>query len=285
MFKSICVIFYIVYFLTVLKKYNILFTLKKMYLFPAFLIRLIYNVYYSWVMQNNTLTQVPIFSFVPTIINMSTQEINTQNKVTNNLTQVNNDQEEDTERRNVRARIMNGHGLVTLDRSLRIPLRFIQVDIEHMMSENPERKNAVMYLQLLRVISGSNNNGQSSTSTYQAYFRKNKKDSCRESHFIRLFLFRYVSSKDGHVCYMTENRNHNDKLWNRLSILRDNVTVTIGCYICLINPSSVTNFFYNEVPQIKTHGSCILMDHPPSVSEIDIDRAITNDTTRSFVKK
>ena len=222
-------------------------------------------------MESNSLTQVPLLSFAPTRINMSTEA------------SISNEEHVIEENRNVRARINRNHGLLPYDRSVVMPDGLISVDLEHMMKEKPERKRSVMYLQLLRVVSGSSNNGQSNTSVYQSYFRKNKREMSREAHFIRLFLFRDVSSKDGQVVYIVENKNLNDKLWNRFAILRDNGVVTIGSYITILNPLPITNFFYNEVPSIETRGGCIVNRKPHVVNEIHIDSAITNDTTCSFV--
>lgn len=73
---------------------------------------------------------------------------------------------EEPQERNVRSRIFNGYGLIPYDRSVRFPDSLVEVDVNHMMSDNPERKRAIMYLQLIRIVSGSNN-GQANMSSYQ----------------------------------------------------------------------------------------------------------------------
>ena len=60
--------------------------------------------------------------------------------------------------RNVRQRCVNAYGLVPRQNNVRLPDTMVEVDIQHMMTEKPERKKAIMYLQLIRVVSG--NTGQ-----------------------------------------------------------------------------------------------------------------------------
>ena len=56
-------------------------------------------------------------------------------------------------RRNVKTRLVHAHGLVPYDRTLKIPDTSIQVNIEHMMLENPECKSTVMDFQLICIVS------------------------------------------------------------------------------------------------------------------------------------
>lgn len=231
-------------------------------------------------MESSTALSIPNLSFGATGRNISRDNTASNEEEDTPNTGENTSNEEG---RNVRPRFYHTHGLIPYDRSVKMRDGLRPVDIEYMMGENPDRKNSIMYLQLLRIVSGSSNNGQSSTSVYQSYFRKSRKEVGRDAYFIRLFLFRDVSSNDGHVLYIVENKNLNDKIWNRFSILRDNGVVTIGSYITIFNPQPISNFFYNEVPSVETRGSCIVNGIPEKVRDVPIDRAITNDTTRSFV--
>ena len=80
---------------------------------------------------------------------------------------------EEAETRITRPRLMNGYGLLPCDPTVSIPDNMIEVDINHMMGESPERKRAVMYLQLLRIVSGSTL-GQNNMSMYKSYYKRIK---------------------------------------------------------------------------------------------------------------
>ena len=222
-------------------------------------------------MKSINLPQVPTLEFVPSKQNMTTSTT---------FTATRND--ESVEERHVRPRIIHGHGLVPYDRATKIPELMYQVDTENMMTENPERKRAIMDLQLIRIVSGSNC-GQTNATSYQSFYKKNKKEGSMTSQFYILLLFRDVSSKEGQVVYIIENNNQNDKLWNKYTLLRDNGVVTIGTYITILNPLPITNWFYNQIPMIECRGGCIVNKQPEIVMEINIDRTIIKETTRSFV--
>ena len=153
------------------------------------------------------------------IFNM--EEIITTSNTTNNA----------EPQRSVHSRLVNGYGLVPLDDNVVFPAGLVEVDIEHMMSDLPERQKGIMYLQLIRVVSGLMT-GQSNMTPYQSYFKKNnKKEGSMNSQYYRLFLFRDITSRDGQVVYIIEGKNRNDKLWVRSPSLRDNGSVTIGTYV------------------------------------------------------
>ena len=112
---------------------------------------------------------------------------------------------EEAEARITRPRLMNGYGLLPYDPTVGIPDNMIEVDINHMMGESPERKRAVMYLQLLRIVSGSTL-GQNNMSMYKSYYKKNKGDGNISSQYYRLYLFRDVTSRDGELVYIVEGK-------------------------------------------------------------------------------
>ena len=98
--------------------------------------------------------EVPSFNYTPsTHISNMTEEINTDSTTPPD------------DERHVRQRIINGYGLLPYDSSVRIPTSVVEVDIEHMLSKNPERKRVIMYLQLIRIVSGSNS-GQTNPSNF-----------------------------------------------------------------------------------------------------------------------
>ena len=141
-----------------------------------------------------------------------------------------------------------------------------------------------MHLQLIRIVSGSNS-GQTNTSSFQSYLRKNKKEEgSTMNNYFRLFLFRDVYSSKGDVVYMVEAKCTNERLWLRNASLRDNGTITIGTYIAVINPRPITTRLINDIPMVETHGSCVIMKDPTSpVLEVQVDISVMNNMTRSFL--
>ena len=185
--------------------------------------------------------------------------------------------------RNVRSRMVHCYGLIPYDSSAYFPRNLKEVNIEYLLQDEPQQKKTVMYLQLLRIISGSNNNDQSKMSLFQSYYKKNKKDTSMSSSYYRLFLFRDVLSTDGRVLYIVEGNSMNDKLWSRYPLLRDNGVVSVGTYITILNPLPITSRFCNEIPIVETRFGCIVMKDPANMGTIDIDMSITSNVTRSFV--
>ena len=184
--------------------------------------------------------------------------------------------------RNVRTRRTNGYGLIPYDASINIPQSVVEVNIDYMLSESPERKCCIMYLQLIHVVSGSSA-GQNNGSTYQSYYKKKNKDLSSSSQYYRLLLFRDLISLDGKVVYIVEGKHMNDKLWGRFPLLRDNGVVTIGTYIGVINPMPITQWFCNEIPILECRGGSFVMKTPGTVASIKIDMGVMRNTTRAFV--
>ncbi len=184
--------------------------------------------------------------------------------------------------RNVRTRLANGYGLLPNETGLVIPDFLVEVNIEHLSGENPETKKAVMYLQLIRIVSGSQN-GQNNMTAYQSYYKKNNKTISSNSHYFRLFLFRDVASTSGEVVYMIEGKQMNDKLWARNPLLRDNGVLSVGSYIIVFNPLPITTRFCNEIPLLETRGGCVVMKPPQCITEIKLDHGISTGVTRVFV--
>ena len=185
----------------------------------------------------------------------------------------------DNQDRNVRTRSIHGYGLIPYDNHS-FPSGLKEVDVLHMMREDPEQKKSILYLQLIHIVSGSNS-GQNMTA-YQSFYKKNKEASA-SSHYYRLFLFRDVSSNDGQVVYMVEGKNRNANLWTRNPMLRDDGTLTIGTYICVMNPRPITSTWCNEIPILECRGSVFVMKSPLSVMQIAMDYSITANSTQAFV--
>ena len=221
--------------------------------------------------QEISILSVPTFTFAPSRKNNMTD------------TEYATAPHDALQERNVRARIVNGYGLVQYEGSSHLPDNMVEVDIQEMLKDKPQRKKAVMYLQLIRIVSGSTT-VQNNSSVYQSYYKKNKKDGSLSSHYYRLMLFCDVTSKIGQVVYIVEGKSVNDRLWSRFPLLRDNGVVSIGTYITIINPLPITKMFCNEIPMIECRGGCFVMKDPSVMAEIDLDTSITNNVTRSFLK-
>ena len=85
--------------------------------------------------------EVPTFSFAPS------RELTMVNNSAETVEVVVND-------RNLRPRVLNGYGLAPYEGTQGIPDGLVEVDVIHMMTDNPERKKGIMYLQLIRIVSG-----------------------------------------------------------------------------------------------------------------------------------
>ena len=139
-----------------------------------------------------------------------------------------------------------------------------------------------MYLQLIRIVSGSSV-GQNTFSNYKSYYNKNKKEGSSTSQYYRLFLFRDLGSVDGKVLYIVESKCMNEKLWGRFPTLRDNGVLTIGSYVGIMNPQPITQRFCNEIPILECRGGARVMMKPSSTASIGIVRGVLRNTTRAFV--
>ena len=88
--------------------------------------------------------------------------------------------------RNVRQRHVHGFGLDPFDTTFNFQTDLVEVSIDDLMGPRPERMKAVMYLQLLRIVSGSSTS-QSNMSTYRSYYKKGNEKSNTSSSYKRLF--------------------------------------------------------------------------------------------------
>ena len=77
--------------------------------------------------------------------------------------------------------------------------------LDELKDENAIRRRTGIYLQLIRIVSGSLSSG-SKQSQYNYYNKHTKEKS--STAFTRLFLF----SNNGEVVYIVENKNQNDRL-------------------------------------------------------------------------
>ena len=82
---------------------------------------------------------------------------------------------------------------------------------------------------------------------------------------------------------MVEGKNRNDKLWTRNPMLRDDGSLTVGTYICVMNDQPITSTWCNEIPILECRGSAFVLKSPLTVVQIAIDYSITANSTQAFV--
>ena len=109
------------------------------------------------------LMEAPQFTYGPSL----------RNNIMSTCDNHHSDTVSDTER-NVRARIDCGYELIPYDHGTHIPDCLDVVTVEDMMEDECNTDTSIMHLQLIRIVSGSNS-GQTNTSSFQSYLRKNKK--------------------------------------------------------------------------------------------------------------
>ena len=101
-------------------------------------------------------------------------------------TSVNNGEGTVDDIRNVRQRHVHGFGLDPFDTTFNFQTELVEVRIDDLMGPRPEIMKAVMYLQLLRIGSGSSTS-QSNMSTYRSYYKKGNEKNNTSSSYKRLF--------------------------------------------------------------------------------------------------
>ena len=193
-----------------------------------------------------------------------------------------NDQEERNTRQRIDEPVDDDFVFKALNPEHNIPFRYSNISIEELMTDSPRQKRTVLYLQLLRIVSGSSDGGNRGQSSF-TYYNKSKKDKSTNSSYSRMFLFREINSPYGQVVYMIEGRSLNERLWIRNPQFRDNGTISIGTCIALLCPAPIQNQLGNEIPILECCTSGIVLSTPNRFLPIKIDDALPQHVTRSFV--
>ena len=153
--------------------------------------------------------------------------------------------------------------------------------LEQLMDPNVDRRRTGIYLQLLRIVSGSSSTQGKNGSSQYNYYNKSTKEKNATS-FTRLFLFSDYKARTGQVVYIIESRNQNERLWMRNPLHRDNGDISVGSVILVLSPPPIKLFLGAEIPILETRGGCILMKTPSVQMEMSINYRIDNNITRSF---
>ena len=170
-----------------------------------------------------------------------------------------NNEEEETQHRVARAR---RETLTTIDDETIDLIRVTIKRIDELMDESVTRRKTGIYLQLLRIVSGSSTQSQAknASSSYN-YYNKMTRDKGGAS-FTRLFLCSDYMGGTGQVVYIIESRCQNERLWMRNPSLRDSGDITVGCVFLVLNPPPIKLLLGGEIPILKTRGGCVLMKCP-----------------------
>ena len=114
------------------------------------------------------------------------------------------------------------------------------ITIDELMCDNPRQKLTVVQLQLLWIISNSNDEGNRSQSSFTFYNRSRLEKSIYAS-YNRMFLFREIDSTIGQVVYMIEGRSLNERLWVRNLQFCENGMISFGTCIVPLCPAPIQN--------------------------------------------
>ena len=87
--------------------------------------------------------------------------------------------------------------------------------IDELMGDNPGQKSTAIWLQLLRIVSGSNDRGNIGQSNF-TFYNRSRQDKSTNSSCIWMFLFREIDSIIRQAVYMIEGRSLNERLWVRI---------------------------------------------------------------------
>ena len=157
----------------------------------------------------------------------------------------NNNKEEETRRWVVRAK---GETLTTLDNETIDLSRVAFKRIDELMGESVTRRKTGIYLQLLRIVSGSSTQSQAknASSSYN-YYNRMTRDKGGAS-FTRLFLCSDYMGGTGQVVYIIESCCQNKRLWMRNPSLRDSGDITVGSVFLVLNPPPIKLLLGNETP-------------------------------------
>ena len=128
--------------------------------------------------------------------------------------------------------------LFSLNLDHNIPTRYDTITIDQLMGDNPLQKRTVIRLQLLRIVSGSNDRRKWDQSN-STFYNRSKRDKSTNASYSRTDLFREIDSTIGQVVSMIEGRSLNERLWVRNPLFHDNGMILIGTSFALLCPAHI----------------------------------------------
>ena len=173
----------------------------------------------------------------------------------------------DTNNSNLNGRNVRQRGLDDLPRTfvamnqLTFPVTQPRIlSLDEIKDPNVLRRGNGIYLQLLRIVSGSGSSGfgnQNSKAQYTFYNKVTRKQST--TSFSRMSLFSDHLSPNGQVVYIIESKNQNEKLWMRNPTYIDNGNISINYFILVLNPPNIKLLVGGENLILDTSGGFFLM--------------------------
>ena len=141
-------------------------------------------------------------------------------------------------------------------------------------------------MQLLRVVMPSADRNKALVYSKNTRNASGNKRGSREQTFGRMYLCRVFDKADpsasGELVYMMQGDKQNERLWQRDNNMRDNGTLSIGCYFRVIAPEFITNYLNNEVPMLTSLQPAVLMSPPMVMNQVPIVNLSINQS-RAFV--
>ena len=157
------------------------------------------------------------------------------------------------------------------------------LSLDELKDPNVPRRGTGIYLQLLRIVSGSGSGGfgnQNSKAQYSFYNKVTRERST--TSFSRMFLFSDHLSPNGQVVYIIESKNQNEKLWMRNPTYRDDGNISIGSLILVLNPPNIKLLVGGEIPILDTRGGCFLIKSNFYQPTIQINYQVDENVARAF---
>lgn len=141
-------------------------------------------------------------------------------------------------------------------------------------------------LQLLRIVMPAPDRSTALIYSRSSRNRANTRGKGKEQTYGRMYLARIYDKLDakasGEMVYLLQGEHQNNRLWQRDNQMRDNGTLSIGCYFRILCPEFVTNYVNNETPLISTLRPAILMETPTTIPSVRVQN-LGQDQSRAFV--
>lgn len=160
-----------------------------------------------------------------------------------------------------------------------IPRRYQPITIVELSSASPKRFRTAIYLQIVRIVSGSNIDPSGAKATSFTYYNK-KHQQEKNGTYKRLILCMVFGTHQ--LVYLVENTGTNENLWSKSPQHRDSGVITIGTIFALLNPLPIKSELSN-IRMIETEGGVVIMRSPTSYKSVPIISNIAQNVTRGFV--
>lgn len=180
-----------------------------------------------------------------------------------------------------RRRIDNMPTLIPVESGGVIPRDFNKISLTELMASDPRRNKTVLYLQMMKVISGGTGEQRNSPSNYSYYSKVSRSNQNGAYH--RMIMCREVHSRTGKLAYIIEGKYQNDELWSKQPSVRDNGVATIGTCIAILCPLPISNLLAGDIPIVNSLGGCVVMKTPSFLPSVKLNPSLPTGMTKAFV--